>query len=48
MPTLRPRAWIESATPLMPEGNVLGLGTISPVIFERPDLTDQQSSTKNC
>jgi hypothetical protein len=36
---------MESATPLMPDGNLSGSGSSSPVVLERPVLTSQQSST---
>lgn len=46
MPILSPRAWILLAVPLIPEGNLIGSGTIWLVVLSLPDLTDQQSSTE--
>jgi hypothetical protein len=45
MPSLRPIAWISSARPAMPLGNLTGSGTSLPVTSSLPDFTDQQSST---
>ena len=47
MPSFKPRAWTLSAVPLIPSGKVVALGIIWLVVVSRPDLTDQQSSTRN-
>jgi hypothetical protein len=46
MPILSPSAWILSAVPLMPVGNLVGSGIICPVVLSLSFLMDQQSSTE--
>jgi hypothetical protein len=45
MPSLRPMAWMSSARPAIPLGNLTGSGTSLPESLSLPDFTDQQSST---
>lgn len=48
MPTFKPNAWILSANPEIPSGNLAGSGMMRPVVLFRSFFTDQQSSTGNC